>query len=143
MTLDRVKTISMLVSDSSGGPIPHAHAAIAEIQNGYSRLDRMAFSGYTDDSGKFTVRLPEKFQIGFVYAFKSGAGLDYRNYVAPRDNGDLHAKTPPQPDGLVRLTLAGSRRVTIKCIDESGKPVAGLWSRRRVSISRSKAKRTF
>jgi hypothetical protein len=126
VTLDRVKTISVLVSDSSGAPVPHAHAAIAEIQNGYSRLDRMALSGYTDDSGKFTVRLPEKFQIGFVYAFKSGAGLDYRSYVAPRDNGDLHAKTPPQPEGLVRLALAGSLRVTIKCIDESGKPVAGL-----------------
>jgi Carboxypeptidase regulatory-like domain/Thioredoxin-like len=124
--LDRVKTISVLVSDGSGGPIPHAHAAVTEMKRGYWMFGRTPFWGDTDDSGKFTVRLPEKFQIGFVYAFKPGAGLDYRSYVAPRGNGDLHAKTPPQPDGVVRLTLAGSRRVTIKCIDESGNPVARL-----------------
>ncbi len=126
VTLDHVKTISVLVSDASGTPVPHAHAAVSEMRRGYWRLDRAPFSGDTDDSGKFAARLPEKIQIGYVYAFKSGAGLDYHSYGARPFNADLHATTPLQPDGIVRLTLAGSRRVTIKFIDESGKPIAGF-----------------
>ncbi len=102
-----------------------AHAAVIEGPKGNYHLQEAILSGYTDDSGKLVLRLPEKFQVGFVYALKSGAGLDYHSYVPLGDNPDLHAKAPPQPEGLVRLTLPGSRRVTIKCIDEGGSKSRG------------------
>ena len=126
VSLQPTKAISLIVTDGNGRPVPRAHAAVIEGPKGNYHLQRAILSGYTDDSGKLVLRLPDKFQIGFAYALKSGAGLDYHSYVPLGDNHDLHAKAPPQPDGLVRLSLAGSRRVTIKCIDEGGEPCAGV-----------------
>lgn len=126
VTLGPTKTVSLVVTDGKGRPIAQAHAAIIEMPE-YEGFQETLVCGYTDDSGKFTERLPKKFQVGFAYAYKSGAGLDYRSFVPPgENNSDLHVKTPPQPVEPVQVTLAGARRVTIKCVDESGKPIPGL-----------------
>ncbi len=119
--LEKTRVASLAVVDVHGKPVRNAHASITGMQGAY---DPTQFSGLTDSSGRFSAVVPQSFQVGFAYAFKSGDGLDYRSYVAPRTS-DLHAKTPLQPSGEIELRLTGTRTVKIKCVDEDGKPLAG------------------
>jgi beta-lactamase regulating signal transducer with metallopeptidase domain len=123
VTLQNTRTIIVAVTDGEGKSVARARAAITGTQGAF---DRISFDGLTDAAGEFTARVPENLQIGYIYAFKAGAGLDYHSYVKPPRSTDLQVIAPQQPVGRAQLVLAAPRSVTIKYVDDDGRPIAGL-----------------
>src|SRR5262249_37305481 len=101
LTLQGTRTITVDVADNAGSPIERARVGIVAVN--YGAYDEMRSEGFTDASGQFSVLWPENLQIGYIYALKQGAGLDYHSYVKPRRTADLRVKAPRQPEARVRL----------------------------------------
>lgn len=123
LTLQDSKSITVHVTDDAGNPIEHARVAITgnEGPSDYGR-----FEGSTDASGTFTARVPSKLLIGFIYASKRGAGIDYRCYTKSLRSTDLLAKAPDQPTGREHLTLTAAPQLKLRFVDDESKPIAGL-----------------
>ncbi len=80
-----------------------------------------SFAGLTAADGTVSLRYPREAEVGFVMAFKSGAGFDYAStLIAKSERG----RKPLARELTLRLT--GSRTVRVKAVDSSERPVAGL-----------------
>ncbi len=80
-----------------------------------------SFSGVTASDGKVALHYPREADIGFALAWKSGAGFDYVSTLVAR----RERERKPLPDQIT-LQLTGSRTVSVKAVDSSERPVAGL-----------------
>jgi RNA polymerase sigma factor (sigma-70 family) len=80
-----------------------------------------SFTGVTAADGTVSLRYPREAEVGFVMAFKSGAGFDYASTLVAKRERERKA-LPDQ----VKLRLTGSRTVRVKAVDSSERPVAGL-----------------
>jgi RNA polymerase sigma factor (sigma-70 family) len=109
----RVSTIR--VSDSDGKTV---EGAAVEVLTMYGPLVRT----FTDALGRARLRLPADADVSHVSALKSGVGFDYFGT-------DPLMRMIGEPSPLpaeVSLTLDASRRVEVKAVDSTGRPVAGV-----------------
>ena len=70
MTMSPARSIDVQVVDGSGRPV--ADAVVGAVA-AYTAVG----SGYSDQQGKLTLRVPANTPLQSIYALKSGIGLDY------------------------------------------------------------------
>ncbi len=119
--LETTRQAAVKVVDGDGKPVSGARVA---IQLGYPiTIPEMA----TDESGRVELRLPESERIEAAIAWKAGVGLDFRLYRVSRyQRADVNAKPPEFPPEGETLTLDGTSPLTVRVVDDDGKPVSGV-----------------
>ena len=80
----------------------------------------------TDAQGRARLPVPPDDTISDVYAYKAGAGFDYRSFDKSRYNTDTKVKAPAVPTTAIPLRLEGARTVQVTILDGDRKPIAGL-----------------
>jgi len=113
------KTIEVAVVNEAGTPV---NAGRVGIVMGYAMLT--ADSTHAD--GRVRISVPADAKLDSVFAFKKGAGFDYRSFKTGRDFGDRQVTAPPQPGGEITLKLETPRTITLKVADENDRPLSGL-----------------
>jgi beta-lactamase regulating signal transducer with metallopeptidase domain/protocatechuate 3,4-dioxygenase beta subunit len=107
------RTVTVRVKDATGLAVPGA--AVEAVDFAFRT------HGETGPDGSATLRIPQGAEVHWVIGRKDGVGFDYfENYQSKPAY-----KVPPLPPE-VTLVLDGSRRVTVKAMDTSGQPVAGI-----------------
>jgi RNA polymerase sigma factor (sigma-70 family) len=116
IVLKPARALTVRVTDARRAPVEGAAVEIPVHR--YGPVARAA----TDARGLSRFRLPADAEVYHVTALKPGVGFDvFENYRYWPPIGGLAAL----PDEL-SLTLDGARRVEIKAIDSSGRPVPGV-----------------
>ncbi len=79
----------------------------------------------TDAKGRATLRVPADIDIWEVFAWKGGAGFDYRSFVKADDEpqADVQLEPPPAPPAAVALKLEGARTLRVTIHDGDGRPI--------------------
>lgn len=115
ITLKPAHEVKVKVVDASDAPVAGAKVVALGGRSSFGLANAK-----TDSDGCATLRVPND-AIGYVAAFKSGAGFDY---FTPQ-NAPLAMQFNPLPDEIA-LTLSGARTLRIKAIDSAKQPVAGM-----------------
>ena len=96
------KEFTVDVTDTAGALIAAAHIGAA--------TDHFVFpAALTDASGTATLRGPTEATITTLFAFKPGAGLDYRSYENRRQPSPP-PPVPPKSGDTIALVLSSAKR---------------------------------
>jgi RNA polymerase sigma factor (sigma-70 family) len=80
-----------------------------------------SLNAFTASDGTVSLHYPREAEVGFVMAWKSGAGFDYASTLVTRRERERR----PLPDQIA-LHLTGSRTVIVKAVDSSERPIEGV-----------------
>ncbi len=109
--------LAVRVADADGKPVP---GAAVEVATG-SPFARVVEPASTDAQGLARFLVPAEAPYFGVLAMKDGVGVDG---VPNTKATQVVSPGPPPPE--VALTLRGSRTITLRARDSSGRPVAGV-----------------
>ncbi|MES2792980.1 MAG: M56 family metallopeptidase [Planctomycetota bacterium] len=114
------RVVRLKVVDKSGVAIEKANAALSLSDR---RLTIDSTQTGADGIAQFVIPTDER--INAIVAWKNEMGLDYRLYELGRDQkADAIAKAPEFPEiGIETLVLDGASPVSVKVVDEDGKPL--------------------
>ncbi|MBI3408302.1 MAG: thioredoxin family protein [Planctomycetes bacterium] len=115
LVLKPARRLEVYVSDGKAMPVAGARAGV------FSSLNIVAYS-LTDAKGRATLRVPVDSVIEEVYAYRSGAGFDYRSFRKPRDG----SPAPEFPQSPISLQLAGARTLRVTALDAENRSIAKL-----------------
>ncbi len=117
--LKLARILEVTVTDAKGQPVAGARAGVIM----YLSLVAQAL---TDSQGRALLPVPPDDAINHLYAFKPGAGLDYRSFEKAKGKSDSNAKAPPVPTTAIPLRLEGARTVRVTILDGDKKPIGNL-----------------
>ena len=113
IVLKPARVVTVTVVDGRGALVEGAAVSVLDV------IFPVA-EGRTDARGTVSLRAPVDALTQWVFAYKSGVGLDYfENYRS------VPATFSPPPESA-RLVLNGARTVRVRAQDSAGKPVPGV-----------------
>lgn len=114
------RTVEINVIDAEQRPIEGALAAAMTYW--YDTMSQAT----SDRTGHALLRVPADAGLQYVWAMKPDVGLDYfafRRFDEPASNV---YKLPPDYKQPLALVLDGTRTVTVRVVDEKGRPMKGV-----------------
>jgi thiol-disulfide isomerase/thioredoxin len=114
------RTIDVTVVDVDDRPIAEARVSV------HGSWYPTTAEGTTDEGGTSRLLVPADAVLSGVAASKPGAGFDYVRYRSPRDPASDPYRLPRDHAQPIRLVLNGSRQVTVRVVDEDGRPMRGV-----------------
>lgn len=119
LTLRPARETAVQVVDTEGRPIAGARVAAAVW---WSQTIAAAES---DADGRALLSTPADADLHYVWAVKSGTGLDYFSYLRPDEQATNPYRLQAGHDEPLTLVLNGALTVTVQVTDEAGEPLAG------------------
>lgn len=113
------RRIDVTVRNRQDQPVPAANVVV------YSDFQIVA-EGQSDASGAARLRVASNLPLQDVFAFKEGVGLDYVAFWGKDEPHNNPYRLEQNFTGPIHLVLNGAKAITVKVVDDQGKPLSGV-----------------